>query len=97
MRLTGVAFGGDSAKFDTDRMLTLFKVREGVAVPTHATMELAPTAERAAGEAKPEVLLEVAFRTMRQPFAHHHISLSCRNRRKGAHAPDAGMWPVVSW
>jgi hypothetical protein len=81
MRLTGVAFGGDSPKFDTDRMLTLFKVREGVAVPTHATIERAPTAERAAGEAKPEVLLEVAFRTMRQPFAHqasptHHISLS---------------------
>ncbi len=70
MRLTGIAFGGDSPKFDRDQMLTLFKVRESVAVPTHTTMELAPTAERAAGEAEPEVLLEVAFRAMRQPFAH---------------------------
>ena len=61
MQPTGVAFGGDSPKFDTDRMLTLFKVSERVAVPTYATIELAPTAERAAGEAEPEVLLEVAF------------------------------------
>ena len=42
-------------------MLTLFKVREGMAVPTYATIELAPTAERTAGEAEPEVLLEVTF------------------------------------
>lgn len=42
-------------------MLTLFEVREGVAVPTYTTIELAPTAERAAGEAEPEVLLEVTF------------------------------------
>jgi hypothetical protein len=80
MRLTGVAFGGDSPKFYTDQMLTLFKVRERVAVPTHASIELAPTAERAAGEAEPKVLLEVAFRAMRQPFAHqasptHQISV----------------------
>ena len=53
MRPTGVAFGGDSPKFDTDQMLTLFKMRERVAVPTHASIELAPTAERAAGEAEP--------------------------------------------
>lgn len=70
MRLTGVAFRSDSPKFDTDRMLALFKVSEGVAVPTHATMELAPTAERTAGEAEPEVLLEVTFRAMCQSFAH---------------------------
>ena len=70
MRLTGLAFGGDGPKFDTDRMLTLFKVRERVAIPTHTTVELAPTTERAAGETEPEVLLEVAFRAMRQPFAH---------------------------
>jgi len=62
-------------------MLTLLKVRERVAVPTHATIELAPTAERAAGEAEPEIFLEIAFRAMRQPFA-HRISLSCRNREK---------------
>jgi hypothetical protein len=36
MRLTGVVFEDDSPKFDTDQMLTLFKVRERVAVLTHA-------------------------------------------------------------
>jgi hypothetical protein len=46
-------------------MLTLFKMRERVAVPAHATMEFAAAAERAACEAEPKVLLEVAFRTMR--------------------------------
>jgi hypothetical protein len=61
MRLTGVAFWRDSPEFDTDRMLTLFKVRKRVAIPTHATIKIAPTAERAAGEAEPEILLEVAF------------------------------------
>lgn len=70
MQLTGVAFGSDGTEFDTDRMLTLFKVCKRVAVPTHTTIELAPTAERTAGEAEPEVLLELAFRAMRQPFAH---------------------------
>jgi hypothetical protein len=42
MWLTGVAFGGDSPKFDIDRMLTLFKVRERVAVPTHTTSRILP-------------------------------------------------------
>jgi hypothetical protein len=31
-------------------------------------MDLAPAAERTAGEAKPEILLEIAFRTMCQPL-----------------------------
>jgi hypothetical protein len=83
-------------------MQTLFKVRERVAIPTQATMVLAPTAERAAGEAEPEVLLEVTFRAMRQPFAHQalptqQISVCCRDRKKGAHAPDARIWSVVGW
>jgi hypothetical protein len=38
-------------------MLALLKVRERMAVPTHATIELAPTTERAAGEAEPEIFL----------------------------------------
>src|ERR1700755_81944 len=70
MRLTGAAFGGDGPKFDTDRMMTLFKVRERVAVPAQATMVPPPTAARAAGAAEREVLLELTFRAMRQPFAH---------------------------
>ena len=39
MRLTGVAFRGDSPKFDTDRMLTLFKVRNRVAVHDNESRE----------------------------------------------------------
>jgi len=86
MWLTAVAFGGDCPKFDTDRMLTLFEVRERMAVPTHADIEIAPTTERAAGKAEPEVLIEVAFRAMRQPFAHPaDINLSCRNRKVRTH------------
>ena len=42
-------------------MRTLFKVRQRVAVPADAAVELAPAAERAAGEAEPEVLLELAL------------------------------------
>jgi hypothetical protein len=98
MRLTGVAFGRNSPKFDTDWMLTLFKVRERMAIPTHATIKLAPAAEGAAGETEPKVLLEITFRAMCQSFTHTgDISLSCMNKQKSAHAPDAGMWPVVSW
>jgi hypothetical protein len=36
-----------------------------VAVPADTAIELAPAAERATGEAEPEVLLEIAFRAMR--------------------------------
>lgn len=61
IRLTCIALGRDSSEFDTDRMLTLFKMRERVAVPTCGTVKLASAAERAAGETKPKVLLEVAF------------------------------------
>lgn len=65
MRLTGVALRRDGPKFDTDRVLTLFKMGERVAVPTNTSKKLAPTAKRAAREAQPEVLLEIAFRAMR--------------------------------
>jgi hypothetical protein len=82
MRLTGVALWRDSPKFDTDRMLTLLKMREGVAIPTHAAMELASAAERAAGEAEPKVLFEVAFRAMRQPLRTQTIPPPRRNQFK---------------
>jgi hypothetical protein len=65
MRLTGVSLWRDSPEFDADRVLTLFKMGERVAVPTNTSIKLAPTAKRAAREAKPEVLLEIAFRAMR--------------------------------
>jgi len=42
-------------------MRTLFKVRQRVTVPADAAIELAPAAERAACEAEPEVLLELAL------------------------------------
>lgn len=103
MRLTGVALRRDRPKFDADRVLTLFKMGERVAVPTNTAMELAPAAKRAARKAQPKVFLEIAFGAMRQPLAPHnnrhraYFNPGCRHRKRGgAHAPDAGMWPVVS-
>jgi hypothetical protein len=49
-------------------MCTLFEVGERVAIPTEAAaIELVPAAEGTAGEAKPDILLEIAFRIMCQP------------------------------
>jgi len=49
-------------------MCGFFEMGQRVAVPADSAVELAPTAERTTGEAEPEVLLEVAFRTMCQPY-----------------------------
>jgi hypothetical protein len=62
--LTGSAFRCDSTQFDAHRVLTLRKVSERMAVPAYAAVELSPAAERTTGEAEPQVLLEIAFRTM---------------------------------
>jgi len=59
--LTCISFGRDRSQFDAERMRTLFKVRQRVTVPADAAIELAPAAERAACEAEPEVLLELAL------------------------------------
>ena len=41
-------------------MAAFLKVWQCVAVPADTTIELMPTAERATGEAEPEVLLKIA-------------------------------------
>ena len=61
MGLTGITLRRNSAQLDADRMCTLFEVCESMTIPACAAEELASTAERTAGEAQPEVLLEVAF------------------------------------
>jgi hypothetical protein len=49
-------------------MCGFFEMGQRVTVPADSAVELAPTAERTTGEAEPEVLLEVAFRAMCQPY-----------------------------
>jgi hypothetical protein len=67
--LTGVAFGGDSPQFNAHGMLTLLKVRKRVAVPTHACILLAATAQRTTGKAEPKILFEVTFQAVCQSCA----------------------------
>lgn len=66
LALTGGALWGNGPQFDAHGMLTLLEVRERVAVPAHTDVLLAATAQRTAGEAEPEVLLEVTLRAVRQ-------------------------------
>lgn len=67
------------------------------AVPTCAAINLAPAAERAAGEAEPRAFLEVAFRAKRQPLRPPNIphpadfNQSCRNTSHAGPPPCAQM------
>lgn len=95
-----MTFGRDGPQFDADRVRVLLKVREGVSVPTEAAMNLAPAAKRATGEAKPEVLLQVASRTMSQPFGtptpQQIFNIVCTGRRREEghthRRPECGPW-----
>ena len=62
--LTSSAFGRYSAQLDAHRVRTLLKVSERVTVPTQAAVELSAAAEYTTSEAEPQVLLEIALRTM---------------------------------
>jgi hypothetical protein len=63
-KLTSGAFGRYSAQLDAHRMRTLLKVSESVTVPAYAAVELSAAAKYTTSEAEPQVLLEIALRTM---------------------------------
>ena len=66
--LTGIAFGSDSPQFNAHGMLTLLKVGQRMAIPTHTSILLTPAAQRTTGKAEPKILLEIALRAVCQSY-----------------------------
>ena len=50
-------------------MFTLLKVGQRMAIPTHTSILLTPTAQRTTGKAEPEIFLEIALRAVCQSYA----------------------------
>jgi hypothetical protein len=63
-KLTSGAFGRYGTQLDANRVRTLLKVSERVTVPAQAAVELSSAAEYTTSEAEPQILLEIALRTM---------------------------------
>jgi hypothetical protein len=77
-------------------MLTLLKVRQRMAVPTHdAPKLLTPTAQRTTSEAEPEIFLEIALRAVCQSYVPKKLYGDYGIGSAG-NEPDGGMWPEAS-
>lgn len=63
---TGVALRRDGPQFHAGGVTRCLKMRKAVSVPARSAELLAPAAERAADQAKPEVFIQLALRAVRQ-------------------------------